>query len=127
MKNNFARTYQGTKINNFSDNRRSGYRWVDNTCICFINNKSYPVIDWSMGGVQIAAVNFPFSINHRLGITLKFKLNDSVLEIDCRAEIIRKASDRIAFKFEPIAKNSRQDFFRVIDFNVANEFSASQM
>ncbi len=95
--------------------------------VCMIGSTPYPVIDWSMGGVQIAADPRMFSQNQKLNMTLKFKLHRSILKISCRAKIVRKTADRLGLKFESFNKDIHQLFLKVVDDYVSNEFAESQI
>ena len=106
--------------------RRASHRLASLRSVCMIESKNYPIVDWSMDGVQIVADPRMFSQNQKLEIILKFKLHHSILEIPCKGIIVRKANDRLGVKFESFDKNIRQLFLKVVDDYFANEFAESQ-
>ncbi len=105
---------------------RASNRLASMRAVCMIESTNYPIVDWSMGGVQIIADPRMFSQNQELEIILKFKLHHSILEIPCKGKIVRKATDRLGLKFESFDKDIHQLFLKVVDDYVANEFAESQ-
>lgn len=107
--------------------RRVSNRLASMRSVCMIEYTLYPVVDWSMGGVQIAADPRLFLQNQKLHLTLKFKLHRSILKISCRAKVVRKTADRLGLKFESFDKAIHQLFLKVVDDYVSNEFAESQV
>jgi len=127
MKHNIAKSYQDNTNHIFlSDEKRSDFRWTINKSSCLISGQSYPILDWSMGGIQIDVSNFPYKLQDRIDLILKFELSISILDIPCRAKVVRKNSNHVGLKFEATSKHRREELFRVVDYNVANEFALSQ-
>ena len=105
---------------------RAYNRFVLPCSVCIIDSPIYPIVDWSMGGVQIVADPRMFSQNQELELILKFKLQDSIVEIPCKGEIVSKATDRLGIKLEPLNQEARQLSMKVLDSCVVNEFANSQ-
>ena len=105
---------------------RAHNRFVLPCSVCIIDSTIYPIVDWSMGGVQIVADPRMFSQNQELELILKFKLQDSIVEIPCNGEIVRKATDRLGIKLEPLNQEAHQLSMKVLDSCVVNEFANSQ-
>jgi len=127
MKHNILKSHQdSTKEIFFSDEKRSDFRWSINQCTCSINGHIYTILDWSMSGIQIDTSNFPYKLQDSIDLILKFRLSISVLKIPCRAKVVRKNSNHVGLKFETTSKYRREELFRVVDYNVANEFALSQ-
>lgn len=85
------------------------------TCVSNINGQSFPVVDWSLGGLQVAADSRMFNISDTVDVTLKFKLSDSVISIPHKAEVVRKTSENIGLKFRPLTRAIHDDLQHVVD------------
>lgn len=107
--------------------RRSHERRKCDQCVSIIDGKMYPVVDWSMGGFQITGDEKNFGLNQDLDITLKFRLNNSILDVPHQARVVRKSKGKIAFEFAPLTRNTRHSFQAVIDDFVARQFADSQI
>lgn len=106
--------------------RRFERRNVD-SCVTVVNEKTYPVENWSQGGVLIFGDTKPFGLNTELDITVKFKLRDEIVDIPQRAKVVRKTYDHIAFEFLPLTQQTKKAFQSVIDDYVTAQFADSQL
>ncbi len=106
-------------------NRRHARRG-DDRCVSIINGQMFPVENWSAGGMLINADDRLFSMDQPCVFTLKFKLQDEIMEIDHEAKIIRKAPGKVALKFKPLNRKVKQGFQKVVDDYVSQRFAESQ-
>jgi len=109
----------------FTTRRRYSRRNCDR-CVGVIDGKTYPVENWSMGGLKIAGDERLFSPDQEIDVTLKFKLRNEILDIPHRARVVRKAKNRVAFEFLPLSQKIRSGFQKVVDDYVAQKFADSQ-
>ena len=96
-------------------NKRRHARRTKDSCIGLIDGKTCPVRDWSRGGVLLATDGRLFALNDRLSFTLKFRLQDKILDIMHTGRVIRKAKDKIAVQFEPLTQDIHDLFQQVIN------------
>jgi len=95
-------------------------------CVSVIGGTTYPVENWSMGGLKITGDDRMFSTDQELDITIKFRLRNEILDVPHKARIVRKAKNRIAFEFLPLSQKIRNNFQQVVDDYVARKFADSQ-
>lgn len=107
--------------------RRRYSRRNTDKCVSVIDDKMYPVIDWSIGGVQVAGDERSFGMNQEVDVMMKFQLRDDILTVPQKARVVRKNKSRIAFEFEPLNKETRAKLQSVVDDQIAREFTESQM
>lgn len=107
--------------------KRRAERRSNDACVSVINGKTYPVENWSMGGLLVFGDVKVFSLNNNIDLTLKFKLRDRVIEVPHKAKIIRKTYDRIALEFFPLTNKLNKALQSVIDDQVASQFAESQL
>lgn len=107
--------------------RRKSTRRSSDHCVCNIGGKSYPVLNWSIGGVQITADDRLFAIGQVVEFSLKFKIRTTIVEVTHMATVVRKSRGSVAFQFEPLTRQVRNDFQNIIDDLMASEFASSQM
>jgi hypothetical protein len=105
--------------------RRHERRKVDK-CVSVINGKTYPVENWSLGGVLLYTDSKTFAANDEIEITMKFKLRDSIMDITHKARIIRKSMYHVALEFQPLSHQIKKGFQSVVDDFVSQEFAQSQ-
>ena len=101
--------------------RRQGDR-----CIVMIHDQTFPIENWSFGGLLIIGDERLFSAGQELDVTLKFKLRNKILDISHRGHVVRTSGGKIAFKFEPLTKTVQRYLQQVIDDYLAREFANSQ-
>ncbi len=107
-------------------NRRASPRRHMDQCVGIVDGKTYPIVDWSNGGVLLTGDGKTIALDESKDITLKFKLSEDVLAVEHRGRIIRKTRDKFAIRFEPLTREITQQFQQVIDDYVTREFAGSQ-
>ena len=107
--------------------RRSHPRRTSDQCIGMIEGKAHPILDWSPGGVRIFADPRPLSVGQELPITLKFHLQDEVIQVNHPGHVVRKGRDSVSVQFLPLDQDVRRKFQQVIDDFNAREFAGSQV
>lgn len=105
--------------------RRYTRRDVDR-CVTVINGKTYPVENWSLGGVCITSDEREFGVDDEHDITIKFKLRDDIMDVPHAGRVVRKGNNKVAFEFRPLTRDTRGRFQNVVDDYVASQFAASQ-
>ena len=113
-----------------SDNAATRRRYSRRSCdrvVTVIGGKTFPVENWSLGGLQIYGDPRPFGVNEEVDVTMKFKLRSDIIAVPHKARVIRKAHDKVAFEFLPITRQIRNRFQSVVDDHVAAEFADSQL
>jgi hypothetical protein len=123
-------TLLSTLKNNTSNDeyasRRKHPRRASDRCIAVIMGKSFPVSNWSPGGVLITADDRLFSNGQDIDFQLKFKLRNTILDIDHTGNVIRKGNGQVAIQFISLSQGLRKLFQQVMDDYVAREFANSQ-
>jgi hypothetical protein len=107
--------------------RRKHARRESDRCICLIHGASFPVENWSFGGLLISADERMFRAGQSLNMTLKFKLRHSIIDIAVAGSVLRRSPGKIGIQFEPVTQTIRRNFQQVIDDQVAWEFADSQV
>lgn len=108
-----------------SARRRHNRRECDK-CVTVINGKTYPVENWSLGGIMIQADERLFSSEDEVNMTLKFRLREDIIDVNHIAKVVRKSKNKVAFQFKPLTQQIRTNFQNVVDDYVASQFAASQ-
>lgn len=108
------------------EKRRRFTRRAGDTCVVEVTGRTYPVENWSLGGVMLFGDEKRFGVDEKVDITLKFKLNSGILDMPHKARVVRKGMNKIALEFAPLTRQLRADFQRIVDDSVANDFAKSQ-
>ncbi len=116
---------QGSNEN--AETRRKFLRRSCDKCVGVINDQTYPVEDWSLGGLLIRGDARAFSLENEVDVTIKFKLRNDMLDIAHKGRIVRKTQDKIALEFLPLPRQTRNSFQNVVDDYVAGHFAESHM
>ena len=66
-------------------------------------------------------------VGQSLDMILKFKLRNTIIDIDIKGSVVRKNPGKIGIQFEPVTQTIRRNFQQVIDDQVAWEFADSQV
>lgn len=125
----FANFFSSLRADNTNDQyaaRRKYSRRESDQCVSVIDGKTYPVDNWSLGGLAIQADERMFGIDNEVSVVLKFKLSQKIVDVPHRARVVRKGRNRIAFEFKPLTQQIRNNFQNVVDDYVASQFAASQ-
>lgn len=107
--------------------RRKHIRRYSDACVCEIDGKTYPVLNWSLGGIQVTADDRLFGIGQDIPVNLKFKIRSQVTEVAHAATVVRKSTGKVALQFEPLTQKTRNAFQNIIDDFMASEFADSQV
>ncbi|MGB4107184.1 MAG: PilZ domain-containing protein [Alphaproteobacteria bacterium] len=107
--------------------RRNFERRDADHCVGVIDGKTYPIENWSPGGVLIYGDSRPFGLNDEVSVTLKFRLRNEVIDVPHKAKVVRKSYDKVAFKFSPLTQQIKKSFQTVVDDYLAGEFADSQL
>jgi hypothetical protein len=107
--------------------RRRFERRNSDHCVSVISGKTYPVENWSPGGVLIYGDSRSFAVKDEVDVTLKFRLRNEVIDVPHKAKVIRKSYDKVAFEFFPLTQQIKKSFQSVVDDYMAAEFAESQL
>lgn len=128
MFNNFLTGLRFANGNNtHDDKRRKSPRRESDRCVAVVYGQTFPVENWSFGGLLLSADERLFGADQDIEIGLKFKLRNTIVDIVQRGHVARKASGKVAIRFEPLEKAIRRSFQQVVDDAVASEFAHSQI
>ena len=106
-------------------NQRATPRRKCDQCISEIDGQNHPVEDWSMGGVKVFGDFRTYTVGQEVPVTMKFKIQENILNIEHSAQIIRKLNDAVALQFTPLTREVRTNFQKVIDDYNIREFAGS--
>lgn len=106
--------------------RRLYPRRLQDKCVSVIDGTTLPVLDWSPGGVRVFADTRTVAVGKEVDVVLKFQIQDELINVKHRGQVVRKAHDSFALQFLPLTADLRNAFSGIIDrFNV-DEFVTSQ-
>ncbi len=108
------------------NSKRKAPRRANDNCVSIINGQMHPVENWSSGGMLIVADDKLFAKDQEYTFTIKFKLRDKIMEIDHKAKVIRKNSNKVALQLSPLTKKVKTNFQKVVDDYVSERFAESQ-
>lgn len=107
--------------------RRRHLRRASDRCVAVVSGTTYPIENWSLGGVLLSGDERFFAVGQDMMLTLKFKLRNTIINLEHAGRVIRKTGGRIAVEFVPLSEAIRRGFQQVIDDSVASEFVNSQI
>ena len=119
-------SFDNKSNDNENQTRRRFPRRALDTCAISIGGTTYPIKDWSKTGALFAADGRTFEENSQIPATMKFRMNDTVMEVTVSARIIRSHASGVAIEFLNIDQDTRKAFNRVIDHALASGFTESQ-
>ena len=125
----FGRLFSSLKAGNSNEPktvRRRHTRRDCDRCVTVINGQTYPVENWSLGGVLISSDERTFGLDDIVGMTMRFRLRDEIVDVPHSAKVVRKTKNKVAFQFKPLTQQIRTNFQNVVDDHVASQFAASQ-
>ena len=108
------------------DSRRSFQRREVDNCIAIVDGMSYPVENWSQGGILLHGDERTFAVNEVKDITIKFKVAEKIMNVSHKGRVLRKGSGRFALQFAPLTQEIDKQFQHVLDDHMAREFANSQ-
>ena len=106
--------------------RRRFQRYEGNNYEIDVNGKTYPVENWSEGGILFTNSDSIFGVGLEIQMSIRFKVRKVVLNLDHKGFVIWKGYNRTAVEFISSTKQARQSFQQIIDDHVASEFVQSQ-
>ena len=116
----------GTSNDAQTTKRRHPRRDVDR-CVAVIHGRTFPVENWSLGGLLLAADERLFGKEQDIDLTVKFKLRNNIVDVSHRGTVVRKNNGKVAIRFEPLSQTITRQFQQVIDDYVAGSFADSQV
>lgn len=126
MLNTILETLRLKTSNDDQDTRRAHERHTDSSCIGIIDGVSYPIENWSKGGIAFIGDDRQFSLADLKDVTMRFKLADRVVDVLHKGHILRKRGDKFVLQFSPLTQNIERQFNHVINDYVTQEFASSQ-
>lgn len=106
--------------------RRIHERRDGDAVVTIICDKTFPVENWSKGGVLVFGDSRPFTVNENIEVTMRFKLRSEIVDLHHTARVVRKTHEKIALQFAPLTDVLKKGFQAVIDDSVSAEFADSQ-
>jgi hypothetical protein len=101
-------------------------RRAEDRCVVVVCGQTFPVENWSFGGVLLQGDDRLFGTGQDIDVTLKFKLRNTILDVTHRGQVVRKGNQKIAVRFENLGKSIARCFQQVVDDSAAREFASSQ-
>ena len=126
MLDSFLSTLRASASNDPDVTRRRAPRRAEDRCVVMVCGQTFPVENWSFGGVLLHGDDRMFGANQDIDLTLKFKLRNKIVDVTHRARVIRKGNQKIALQFETITGKIARSLQQVVDDAVAREFASSQ-
>lgn len=108
------------------ETRRAYPRRMTDRCIGVIDGQAMPVLDWSLGGVRVFGETRTYAVGQNVDVTLKFHMEDKMIDIQQKAQVVRKSAEVFALQFAPLSNDVEHTFQKVIDNFNAEEFASSQ-
>lgn len=127
MFSNFLASLRANTSNDASETQRRYPRRANDRCVVVIHGQTFPVENWSFGGLLLNADERLFGAGQDIEVTLKFKLRNTILDVTHRGHVVRKNAGKVAIEFETITQTLRRALQQVIDDAVASEFATSQV
>ena len=126
MLNSLLSGLRSKTSNDKTETRRRHPRRESDRCVIVIHGRTFPVANWSMGGVLSVGDERLFGNGQEVEFTLRFKLRNTVMDVQHRGHVLRKSPQKVAVVFEPVTKTVNRYFQQVIDDAAAREFANSQ-
>lgn len=126
MLKGFLSTLREQASNDQDETRRRHPRREIDRCVIDVCGQTFPIENWSPGGVLVAGDERLFGLGQDVEFSLKFKLRNTILDVKHRGHVVRKNNQKVAIKFEPVTQTIRRTFQQVIDDCIAGEFANSQ-
>ncbi len=126
----FDTLFRSLKADNSNEQGALRRKYTRRDCdhvVIKIDDKTYPVGDWSLGGFSINADGRSFGVKDAVEMVLKFKLSNRIIEVPHKAKVVRKTNNKVAFQFAPVPRDVRGKLQSVVDDHVASQFANSQI
>lgn len=114
-------------LNDSVQSQRHHQRRACDPCISVVNGRAYPVENWSQGGLLLQGDGKMLGVGEDVTVTLKFRLRNTILNLDHTGKVVRKQGEKVAIRFMPLTERIRRGFQQVIDDYLTREFAESQM
>jgi len=95
--------------------RRNYARHDTDRCVVSIRGHSFRVLNWGLGGMEIAAEDGTFKEGQHVAMLMKFTLNNTDLEIMHQGVVIRSYNSKTSIRFNPLKQVVKNGFQKVID------------
>lgn len=69
-------------------------RGVD-CCVAVIHGRTFPVENWSLGGVLLQTDERLFGKEQDIDLTVKFKLRNNIVDISHKGTVVRKTNGKV--------------------------------
>ncbi len=93
-----------------------------------INESSYDVHDWSMGGVSFEPiVGVGINIGDKVKVELQFSVGGTIVTIAQDAKLVRSNYSSAAAEFEPLPGKVKSEFEGVLEMLYTQSFVDSQI
>jgi hypothetical protein len=126
MLESFLSSLRTHASNDPAESRRRAPRRDEDRCVAVVCGQTFPVENWSFGGLLLNGNDKLFGAGMDVDITLKFKLRNTILDVTHRAKVVRKGNQKIALQFENVGKSIARTLQQVVDDAIAREFASSQ-
>ena len=87
--------------------RRRYERRENDICIAKMAGQSYPVSDWSYGGLKLDTDGRSFQLGHMFYVTLSIKTQNRIWDINHTAQVVRRNDNTVALQFDPLPGHVR--------------------
>ena len=101
--------------------RRKFSRRECDDCVSEINGQKFPVLDWSLGGLQVTGASNQFGLDDNVDVTMKFRLDGGVIAIPHKAKVVRRTQHNIGLEFAPLTRAIHDNFQTVVDDYAARQ------
>ena len=126
MLESFLSSLRAHASNDPDVSRRRAPRRGEDRCVAVVCGQTFPVENWSFGGLLLNGNDKLFGSGMDVDVTLKFKLRNTILDVTHRARVVRKGNQKIALQFENVGKSIARTLQQVVDDAIAREFARSQ-
>lgn len=92
-----------------------------------VNGKQFSLTDWSEGGAFFEGSDVPLALGQELNFTLKFKMRHGIVAVRHKGRVVRSAMKGAAVQFDPLTRDIKRQFDRVVDGLISENFMASQV
>lgn len=87
--------------------RRRYQRRLNDICLARMANQSFPVSDWSFGGLKLDTDGRSFEVGHVFDVTLSVKTQNRIWDINHTAQVVRRNDESVALQFDPLPGHIR--------------------
>ena len=99
------------------EQRRRYPRRAGDVCMITVNNRAYPVVDWSLCGVLFEADTRLFSEGETVPMILRFKIQNGIEDVKVLGKVVRKNMQAVATEFTDVPDGTFETLEHVITVN----------